>query len=98
MSVAGKWNVTMETPIGTQKFVWDIQQGDGGWSGTMNSQGGVSQLQGMKVEGDKVSFDTTVHSPMGSVAVSFNGAVAGSNISGTCKTMFGDMTFAGVRG
>ena len=23
MSVAGKWNISMDTPIGTQKFTWD---------------------------------------------------------------------------
>ena len=97
MSIAGKWNVTMDTPIGTQKFSWDLQENGGAWTGTMNSQGGPSQLAGVKVEGDKLSFDTTVNSPMGSVNLAFNGAVSGANVTGVCKTMFGDIAFSGVR-
>ena len=31
MSVAGKWNISMDTPIGTQKFTWDLQEAGGGW-------------------------------------------------------------------
>ncbi|HEY4367311.1 MAG TPA: hypothetical protein VGN07_08770 [Steroidobacteraceae bacterium] len=97
MSIAGKWNVTMDTPIGTQQFTWDLQESAGAWTGTMNSQGGLSQLSGVKVEGDKLSFDTKVKSPMGSVNLAFSGAVSGAKVSGICKTMFGDIAFAGVR-
>lgn len=97
MSVAGKWNVTMDTPIGTQKFSWNLQESGGAWSGTMDSQGGPSQLSAVKVEGDKLSFNTTVQSPMGTVNLAFSGAVAGASVSGVCKTMFGDLAFSGAR-
>lgn len=97
MSVAGKWNLTMDTPIGTQKFSWNLLESGGAWSGTMDSPGGLSQLSGVKVEGDKLSLDTAVQSPMGTVNLAFSGAVAGDSVSGVCKTMFGDLAFSGVR-
>jgi hypothetical protein len=97
MSVAGKWKVTMDTPIGRQQFTWAIAESAGAWTGTMDAQSGRSDLSGIKVDGDKIAFDTTVQSPMGSIQLGFSGAVEGSKISGTCRTMFGDSPFAGER-
>jgi len=94
MSVAGKWKITMDTPIGTQRFTWDLSEAGGAWKGTMDSQGGVTQLGGIKVEGDSVAFDTTVNSPMGAIHLAFSGAVSGGKISGT---MFGDNQWSGER-
>jgi hypothetical protein len=37
MSVAGKWQISMDTPIGTQKFTWDLQQAGAAWKGTMSA-------------------------------------------------------------
>jgi hypothetical protein len=97
MAVAGKWNITMDTPIGTQKFTWDLADAGGAWTGTMNSLGGATRLSPIKVDGDNVSFETDVQGPMGQLHLTFLGAVAGDKISGTCKTMFGDQSFAGTR-
>jgi hypothetical protein len=97
MSAAGKWQVTMETPIGTQKFTWNLQQSTAGWSGTMQSQAGSSELKGVRVDGDQVAFESKVNSPMGSIHVAFSGAVAGDRIGGTCKTAYGDMPFSAER-
>ena len=97
MSIAGRWNVTMDTPIGTQKFVWNIKPAGAGWTGTMDSQGGVSDMTAVKVDGNTLSFDTAVNSPMGTIQLAFSATAAGDTISGTCKTMFGDNQFSGVR-
>lgn len=98
MSVAGKWNVTMDTPIGTQKFVWDLQHAEGGWKGAMEGQTGRSELNAIKVDGNNFGFDTRVNSPMGAINLTFSGAVNGDQISGACKTMFGNSQFTGQRG
>jgi hypothetical protein len=98
MSVAGKWNVTMDTPIGRQKFTWELQQSGDAWRGTMDGQTGKSDLNNIRVEGDSVGFDTRVVSPMGAINLTFEGAVNGDQISGACKTIFGNTQFTGVRG
>jgi hypothetical protein len=97
MSVAGKWNITMDTPIGTQRFTWDLSEAGGAWKGTMDSQGGITNLGGIKVDGEKVAFETTVNSPMGAIHLAFSGAVSGNRITGTCRTMFGDNQWSGER-
>lgn len=97
MSVAGQWQLSMDTPIGKQNFTWDLQQSGTGWTGTMHGQAGPSELKDISVSGDSVAFNTLVNSPMGSIKLGFSGAVAGDQISGTCKTMFGDIKFAGQR-
>ena len=98
MSVAGKWNISMDTPIGNQKFTWDLQPAGGGWQGTMVSQAGPSALTDIQVEGGSVGCKARVHSPMGQIDLAFSGSVAGDAISGTCKTLFGDQKFIGQRG
>ena len=97
MSVDGKWNITMDTPIGRQEFVWDISQSAGVWAGTMIAKSGTSALTDVKVNGDSLSFATSVKSPMGTINVTFSGAVSADKVSGTCKTPFGDSAFSGVR-
>jgi hypothetical protein len=98
MSAAGKWNVTMDTPIGRQKFVWDLQQSGDAWRGTMDGQAGRSELNNIRVDGDSVGFETRVNSPMGAINLAFDGSISDDQISGTCKTVFGDTQFTGARG
>lgn len=98
MSVEGQWNVTMDTPMGTQQFSLTFVQAVGTWSGTMvGGRTGTAELSSVKVEGAAVSFEAKVNSPMGSVKLSMSGTVAGDAISGVCKTMFGNADFKGVR-
>jgi hypothetical protein len=98
MSVEGQWNVTMDTPLGKQQFTLSFTQAAGTWSGSMvGGRTGTSELTGIKVEGQAVSFETNVNSPMGSIKLSMSGNVAGDALSGVCKTSFGDANFTGVR-
>ena len=97
MSVAGKWQISMDTPIGTQKFTWDLQQAGGGWKGTMSAPNGSSELSNMQVAGSNVGCNARVSTPLGQVDVTFEGAVTGDKIGGTCRTQFGNFQFSGER-
>ena len=99
MSIAGKWRVTMPTPIGTLNFVWDLVEQGGAWRGQMSGEPpvGNSELTGIEVAGDTATFQTTVQSPMGSLPVTFKGTAADDKMTGTCKTRFGDNQFVAVR-
>jgi autotransporter translocation and assembly factor TamB len=98
MSVEGQWNVTMDTPLGTQQFSLNFRQAGGAWSGTMTGDKiGTAELTSLKVEGTSVSFETKVNSPMGPLSVTMSGSVNGSALTGVCKTMFGNMDFKGAR-
>lgn len=98
MSVAGKWQISMDTPIGTQKFTWDLQQAGGAWKGTMLAANGTSELGNLQVSGSSVGCNARVSTPLGQVDVTFEGAVDGDQIGGTCRTQFGNFQFSGARG
>jgi hypothetical protein len=99
MSIAGKWNVTMNTPVGTMKFSWDFAQESAGWRGRMIGQGMVkdSDLRDIHVDGDKVSFATTTQSPLGALELEFAGTAAGDSLPGVCKTSYGEFAFSAAR-
>lgn len=97
MNVAGKWSVTMQTPIGTQQFTWDLQRVQDVWQGTMDSRAGRTDLTNIAVEENRVAFNSRVDSPMGAIDLAFEGSANGDTISGSCRTLIGTSTFAGVR-
>jgi hypothetical protein len=97
MSVAGKWKVTMQTPIGTQQFTWELKLVQAGWQGTMDSRAGQTDLSNIVVEEGRVSFGSRVNSPMGAIDLAFEGVANGDTITGSCRTLLGDSEFSGVR-
>jgi len=99
MNVAGKWNVTMDTPVGTMKFTWDLANESGEWRGKMLGQApvGDSDLRSIRVEGNMLSCETTTRSPMGPLELAFEGAVSADSMTGTCKTKFGGYQFSATR-
>lgn len=97
MSVAGKWQISMDTPIGTQKFTWDLQQAGAAWQGTMSAPTGNSELSNVQVSGSNVGCNARVSTPLGQVDVTFEGAVSGDKIAGSCRTQFGNFQFSGER-
>jgi hypothetical protein len=98
MSVEGKWNVTMDTPLGRLEFAWEFTKTDGDWEGRLIGQGLISssELRDIRVGDGSVSFETT-KSPMGPVDLKFEGNIAEDRLSGRCKTKFGDNDFSAVR-
>lgn len=100
MSVAGKWKVTMQTPVGTMRFTWDLANEGGAWRGRMLGQPpvGDSDLRSIQVDGDALAFATTTRSPMGPLELEFSGTVAADAMTGVCKTTYGDYRFSAERG
>lgn len=99
MSAAGKWNLSMDTPLGRQDFTCELRSSGGGWSGHVESaKTGRAALTNIHVEGNSVAFATAIKSLLGSVQASFSGVVEGDTVKGTCRSKFGDMKFTGTRG
>lgn len=97
MNVAGKWQISMDTPIGTQKFTWDLQAAGAGWKGTMDAPTGSAELSNVQISGANVGCNARVNTPLGMVDVTFEGAVADDKIGGTCRTQYGNFQFSGER-
>jgi hypothetical protein len=100
MSVAGTWNMTIDTPIGKQHARLELSQAaDGGWTGISESldSGEKSDLTDISVEGNEVSWHQAVTKPM-KLNLKCNVTIDGDSLSGKAKAgMFPAVTMTGER-
>jgi hypothetical protein len=90
----GVYLAATSTPNGDIEFTLAINE-DG--SGYTESQMGRAEFRDAKIEGNSFSFDMTIPSQMGEMALTFNGAVDGDTIGGNINTQMGEMPFSGQR-
>lgn len=97
MSVSGNWSITIKSPMGPMPITLALQQEDGAVQGTMSGQGQTSPISDGKIDGDTLSWSTSVTTPM-KMTLEFSGTVAGDKISGSVKVGFmGKFSFEGGR-
>jgi len=81
--VAGKWQMTMESPHGVVKGPFKVEQDDGKLTISFDAEA-FGKLSGTgSVDGNKVSFSLTV--PNGPQEFGFSGTVDGSKMTGTTE-------------
>ncbi len=97
MSVAGTWNLTMNSPLGDQSAVLRIEEAGGVYQGTLTGKGDPTQVQRLAVEGGSISFAADADTPVGRMNLAFTGTVSDAGLSGTYATPFGSFTFSGSR-
>ncbi|MEI9996187.1 MAG: hypothetical protein WDM91_16445 [Rhizomicrobium sp.] len=98
MSVDGKWNITINSPMGAQKATLDLKAEGGTLTGTQAAQQGSMAIANGKADGNNVSWSVSITSPM-PMTLEFSGAVDGDKISGNVKAgAFGSFPFSGERG
>ncbi|MCB2113682.1 MAG: hypothetical protein KDD85_09050 [Parvularculaceae bacterium] len=97
MAVDGKWNMTINTPMGAQTGVLDLKADGAALTGTMTGNMGSVEIQNGSVDGDAVKWSANVTSPM-PITLEFDGKVDGDNLAGNVKLgAFGSSTFSGTR-
>lgn len=97
MSVAGAWNITVNSPMGAQKSTLNFTLSDGVLSGNQSGAQGAAEIIDGKVEGDNVSWKSQITTPF-PMTLEFSGAVDGDKISGNVKAgAFGSFPFSGER-
>ena len=97
MGIDGTWNLTLETPIGTQESTLVAQTSGAVLTGTQSSPDGSQPIQDGAVDGDEASWSVSITSPM-AMTLEFKGVVDGDSISGSVKLgMFGEAKFTGAR-
>ena len=97
MSFDGKYNVTIQTPMGAQTGVLDLKQSGDDLTGSMESSGGdTAEVKNGKVNGDSATWEVDITSPM-PMTLSFDGTKSGDNIGGSVTLgAFGQSTFEAV--
>jgi hypothetical protein len=93
MTAIGTWNLTMNSPLGAQTAVLQIQEA----GGSLTGKGAPSPLEALKIEGTSVAFSADADTPVGKMKLGFTGAVEGDSISGKYSTPFGAFDFSGTR-
>src|ERR1700761_8318872 len=95
MAVDGKWEITINSPMGAQKAVLDLQSDGASLTGTQAAQGSTQPLSNGKVDGQKISWSAQITSPM-PMTLEFAGEVEGDNLKGSVKAgAFGSFPFQG---
>jgi ABC-type glycerol-3-phosphate transport system substrate-binding protein len=93
--LVGAWEITIETPIGSMNANLQVNED---MSGELTSQElGAASLDGITVDGDAVSFSTTVDAQGQSLMLVFAGTVVGDVMSGSFNTDFGAIPVSGRR-
>jgi hypothetical protein len=95
MAVDGKWEITINSPLGAQKASLELKSDGAGLSGMQTAQGSTQPLANGKADGNKLSWSANITSPM-PMTLEFSGAVDGDKISGSVKAgAFGSFPFSG---
>ncbi len=97
MSANGKWDVTMNTPMGAQKSTLTLNVNGSEVTGKMEGAQGALEIQNGKANGDELSWTADMTQPM-PIKLEFSAKVDGDNISGSVKLgAFGNASFSGTR-
>ncbi len=97
MAVDGKWEITVNSPMGPQKSTLELKTDGGTLTGSGSGAQGSVSIQNGKVDGNNVSWSISVTSPF-PMTLEFTGAVDGDKISGNVKAgSFGSFPFSGNR-
>jgi hypothetical protein len=97
MAVDGKWEITINSPMGAQKAQLDLKSDGASLTGTQNAQGSTQPVANGKVDGNKLSWSANITSPM-PLTLEFSGNVEGDKIAGSVKAgAFGSFPFSGSK-
>lgn len=97
MSVAGKYQVQVMTPIGLQEGILTLVVEGDLLKGILEYSGGISEITSGIVKGNNFEFTTVLKTPFGPVKALVKGIVEGNRISGAAKLPFGSVQIDGRR-
>jgi hypothetical protein len=97
MSVEGKWNLKVSTPMGEQTPVLTLNVKGNECSGSFAGAQGTAEFSGGSVEGDNVSFSLQIEAMGQKINLECSATIDGDKISGELKSPMGPAQFSGER-
>lgn len=95
--IDGKWDCTVESPMGAQEFVLTVARAGDSFSGSAEGGIGRKEIEDGSVDGDTMSWTMHVSKPM-PVTLTCKAMVAGDTLDGTVKAgIFGSFPITGTR-
>lgn len=97
MAVDGTYNITMNTPIGSQQAKLTLKSDGNTLNGIYESMMGAEEFSGGTVDGNRCEWNATAKTPMGPLKMKISATVDGDKISGQAVSPFGTSTFEGSK-
>lgn len=97
VNVSGKWEISLESPMGTMQFNLELLQEGNSLSGKFISQFGTSEFTGGKVSGNEMFFTLSITFGGESLDLTFSAVIEGDTMKGTVQGQMGSMEFTGKR-
>jgi hypothetical protein len=94
--VQGKWNITIDTPMGAKSGVLELQVSGKTLTGSLSHDDLRVAISDGKIEGNKLSWQAKISKPM-RMNFKFTATVDADRISGAARHMLGSATFSGTR-
>jgi hypothetical protein len=91
--VAGKWQMTNETPRGTMTSTFAFEQDGDVLTGTVEARGTTSPINDGSVEGNVITFSVVRAMGNRTRELTYTGTVDGDTITGRMSTPRGDRDF-----
>ena len=97
MTIDGTYKLTLKTPVGEQEGKLSFRSDGNALSGSIENAMGEVAFDGGTVDGNAVTFDTRIPTPIGKLKAHVTGTVAGDHFSGMAKLPLGAAEIEGER-
>ena len=94
MPVTGKWNLTINSPMGTQTPTLTVNA-DG--TGMLEGQRGTQAVNELKIEGESLSYSVQFSAMGQQITLKCSATADGDTLKGRMDSPMGGMDFTGVR-
>jgi hypothetical protein len=94
--VQGKWQITINTPMGERSGVLELQVIGNTLTGSLSDADHHVAISNGKIEGNKLTWQAKITKPM-RLSFKFTATVDADRISGAARHMLGTATFSGTR-
>ena len=95
--VQGKWNITMQTPMGEKQGVLELESDGTALRGSLSHAEYRAAISDGRVEGNHLSWSAKLTEPL-RMNFKFTATVEADRISGAARYFLGKVTFTGTRG
>jgi hypothetical protein len=96
MTVQGKWNITVKTPLGDKQGVLELRVDGAKLSGKISNPDYEVDFSDGRIMGNQLEWSAKIDKPM-RVTLRFTAIVDADRIEGKAKHMLGSATFSGTR-
>jgi hypothetical protein len=94
--VQGKWNITMQTPMGEKQGVLELETTGNALTGYLTHAEYHAPISEGRIEGNTLSWTAKLTQPL-KMNFKFTATIEADRISGAAKYFLGKVTFTGTR-